>query len=296
MAEFEPYAGSAAGMACRPDDERVLKALANVEGFVRFPSGEEVPVLHQTAPVIIDGELVAVVAVFQDITRLKEADQAKNQFLMVLGHEIKTPLTNIIGWAQLAQGAPDIAPEAIDTILSSAYKQKDLLERLLTLSRILSGKLSLLRARLDLRQLVDETIAHFEPLAGARQITITNDLPEEDLSVEGDAKYLQQALSEAVANAVQFTEAGGRIIITGTRTDEHVIFSVRDTGRGIAHDDLRRLQTPFTQIQREEGKGGLGIGLALAKGIIEAHGGTIILSSPGEGLGSTFTLELRRAV
>lgn len=269
--------------------------LVDVEGFVRFRSGDEVPVLHQVAPVIIDSELVAAIAVFQDITRLKEADKAKNQFLKVLGHEIKTPLTNIIGWAQLAQGAPELVEQALATILCNANAQKTMLERLLILSRILTGKLELRRKPADLRQLAEEAVACFQPAAQEHHITLALALPDASLPVAVDRRLLLQALAELLDNAVQFTAAGGSITVAGGQTDAHVVLTVQDSGQGIAPEQLPSLLQPFQQIQREETRGGLGIGLALVSGIMEAHGGRVVITSPGVGQGTTVTIELSLA-
>lgn len=262
------------------------------EWILALPNGQETPVLLQSSPVYIDSDLVAAAVAFQDISALKEADKAKNQFLMMLSHEVKTPLTSIIGWAQMAQSAPDIVPEALVVILRNAGEQKTMLERLLILSRILTGKLLLRCTPFDLWQLVEETSASFQMMAREKRIELQLDAPATDLPITADRKFLQQAIHELLDNAVRFTEAGGRIVVTGQQKDHYLMLSVRDTGRGIPPEQLPLLLKPFQQLQREEAKGGLGIGLALVRGIVDTHGGRATITSPGPGQGATVTLKL----
>ncbi len=227
---------------------------------------------------------------------LKEADRAKDQFLMMLSHELKTPLTSIIGWAQLAQSAPDVVPEALETILRNAHKQKILLERLLVLSRILTGKLVLASRPVDLWQLAAQAEHRLQQVAEEHQITFLREPVTEALRLEADGKLLEQAICEVLDNAVNFTPAGGRITIEGCREDETIVLEIRDSGRGIAAEQLSTLLTPFTQIHRKEEVGGLGIGLAVVRGIVEAHGGQVTISSAGPGQGTTVMFRLPRAI
>ena len=223
---------------------------------------------------------------------LKEADRAKSQFLMVLSHEVKTPLTSIIGWAQLAQSSPDLIPEALTSILRSAHEQKLLLERLLILSRILMGKLLLACQQTDLWPLVEHTVQKLQHIADERHITFLLEPPAEELPIEADSQLLEQAIGEVMENAVHFTPSGGTINMQGRREQGEIVFMVHDSGQGITSTQLSTLSMPFTQLQRKEELGGLGIGLALARGIIEAHGGRVTISSAGPDQGTTVTLWL----
>lgn len=268
------------------------ETLTDVEGIVLFPDGSEVPVLHQVAPVIVNDELVAAVAVFQDITPLKEADRAKDQFLMILTHEIKTPLTSIIGWAQLALDAPEMRDEALAAIARNALQQKELLERLLILARSLSGKLGLRRSLLDVWQLAVAVAETQRPALAQQGLMLSFEPPGVALPVMADEPYLRTAIKEVLDNARLFTPAGGRITLIGRRDDERAVLIVRDTGRGIAPEQLSTLLRPFQQVQRQEAQGGLGIGLVIAQGIIEAHGGQLTFASPGVGAGSSVTMEV----
>ncbi len=271
------------------------EVIPSAEWILRQSDGHEMPVLLQTAPIIIDGELAAAVVAFQDITALKETDYAKNQFLMVLSHEIKTPLTNIIGWAQLAQSAPDTVPEALKTILRNADKQKELLERLLILSRILTGKLALSRKQVNLWQLALLAAGGFHQTAEEHGITMTLISPTADLHVDADTRMLSQAMCEVIENAVDYTLSGGTITLQARRQNHTAVFVVTDTGQGIAAEQLPTLLQPFTQIQRKEEIGGIGIGLAIVRGIIEAHEGRVEITSAGLGHGTSVTIELPMA-
>jgi PAS domain S-box-containing protein len=265
------------------------------EWLIVLPDGHEIPALFYTAPIYHEEALVAVVVAMFDLSLLKAADRAKDQFLMVLSHEIKTPLTSIIGWAQVAENAPDLVPEALSIILRNAHRQQVLLERLLTLSRILTGKLTIPRTRLDLWTLALRTAAAYGPTLHERRIALQFEPPTEALPLEGDANLLGQALSEVLDNAGHFTPEGGTITITARREGGEVVLTVQDTGRGIAPTQLDKLATPFTQVQRKEALGGLGIGLSLVRGVIEAHGGHLAISSPGPDHGALITLRLPRA-
>jgi signal transduction histidine kinase len=265
------------------------------EFILRQQDGHELFILLQTAPIFISNELVAAVVAIQDITALKEADRAKNQFLMVLSHEVKTPLTSIIGWAQLAQGAPDVVPEALVTILHNAQDQKILLERLLILSRILTGKLLLSKQPTDLWQVALRAEQRLHHAAEERKITMKLEAAAGKFDMDADAKLLEQAVYEIIDNAINFTPTDGIITIQGHLEDTAYIFVVQDTGQGIAPEQLSTLLKPFSQILRQEEIGGLGIGLALVRGIIEAHGGRVTISSTGPRQGTTVTLRLPRA-
>ncbi|HEX2952329.1 MAG TPA: PAS domain S-box protein [Armatimonadota bacterium] len=279
-----------------PEKWPVAKALQGntvpAEEFIMsLPNGRDIPVLMHMAPVLVNEKLDATVLAFQDITALKAADQAKNQFLMVLSHEIKTPLTSIIGWTQIAQHTPDVVQQALSIILRNANEQQRILERLLILSQILTGKLELRREPVELWQLVHEVILHMEEAAAEHHLSLVVHSPGELLPIEGDKQLLQQAVQEIVANAIQFTEPQGTVTITGQHIANVVRLTVTDTGRGFAAEQLSGMLKPFQQIQREEAVGGLGIGLSLAQGIVEAHGAQFQIFSAGLGHGTTVTLE-----
>jgi len=271
------------------------EAIPSMELRLVLPDGREMPILLQGAPVYVDDVLVAAVVAFQDISALKAADQAKNQFLMVLSHELKTPLTNIIGWVQLAEDAPDLMPEAMQTILRNAREQRAMLERLLILSRILAGRLDLSPQRLDLWQAAMAEVEAVRARADAHRIVLDMHPPPGPLPVNADLNLLRRAIGEVLANALKFTPVGGTVTVAGAPADGMAVLTVRDTGRGFASEQQAFLMHLFQQLQRLEEYGGIGIGLALVKGIVETHGGQVNITSPGVGQGSTVTLRLPRA-
>ncbi|MHB0935236.1 MAG: sensor histidine kinase [Armatimonadota bacterium] len=281
-----------------PTEERPFERAARgevvttVEGILVSPRGMQLPVLVSAAPIYLERRLAAVAITFQDITWLKEADHAKNQFLALLSHELKTPLTNIIGWGQMGQDAPEMAAEALDVIMRNAYAQRALLERLIILSRMLTGKLTLQLRPAELWPLLMPVMEELQIAAEEHQVAVRLEPPADALPVRADEKLLRQAVRELLNNAIQFTPAGGSVTVSGRRREGQAVLEIRDTGRGIPRDQLPRLLQPFEQIQRDEILGGLGIGLALVRGIVERHGGRVFIDSPGAGQGTTATVEL----
>ncbi|MHB9134573.1 MAG: sensor histidine kinase [Armatimonadota bacterium] len=263
-----------------------------VEAIMVCPNGTEIPILAHSAPIYINGQLVATVVAFQDITALKEADRAKNQFLAVLSHELKTPLTSIIGWAQRAIDAPELMPEALRIIERNAQRQRSILNNLLDVSKIIAGTFVIKRVPAELWQIAEAATAEMAPLAEARQMHLVSTPPGEPLPVLADVVRLREVLVNLISNAIKFTDPGGTITLTAVRDGRWAVLSVQDTGRGIPPEELSHLFRPFQQVERSEITGGLGLGLALVKGIVELHDGQIIATSAGGGQGSTFTIRI----
>jgi PAS domain S-box-containing protein len=261
------------------------------EGIITA-SDQELPVLIYAAPIAVGSDLVAAVIAIQEITALKEADRAKNQFLNVISHEMRTPLTAILGWAQLAEDDPTLCADALHAIHQSAQAQHGVLERLILLSRILTGKLTLQRQSADLWALTDQVATATQLRAQERQVTLQCNPPAEPLPVLVDPQLMQQAIGEMLDNALKYTAVGGQVTVSATRLGEQAVVAVHDTGQGIALEDLPKLWKPFQQVVREERLGGLGIGLVLLRGIVEAHGGQVFIVSPGLGEGSTFSISI----
>lgn len=261
------------------------------EWIAVLPDGQEMPILYYSAPVFADDVMAAVVAI-QDITALKEADKAKNQFIRVISHEMRTPLTAVIGWAQLAEGDPTLSAEAIQAILHSARVQQGVLDRLILLSRILTGKLTVRQESADLKHLALQVAAAYQSVAQERRITFRARPSVAALPIHADPHLLQQAIRELLDNALKYTPAGGSVTMTMERSGDQVLLRIQDTGQGIAPDAIPRLWHPFLQVVREEALGGLGIGLVLVRGIVGAHGGQVDIASPGLGQGTTVTMEL----
>jgi PAS domain S-box-containing protein len=226
----------------------------------------------------------------------EEANRVKDEFLATLSHELRTPLNAILGWSQmLASGGlgADAERQAVEVILRNANAQVRLVEEVLDLSRIASGRLRLERQVMDVRPVIERALDTTRPAAEAKQLTVTALLPDA-VTMVGDPDRLQQVMWNLVSNAVKFTPKGGRVSVTARRVDSHAEIRVSDTGIGIASEFLPRLFERFTQADgsRTRRHGGLGLGLAIVRHIVELHGGTVEASSPGEGQGAVFTVRL----
>jgi signal transduction histidine kinase/ActR/RegA family two-component response regulator len=227
----------------------------------------------------------------------QEANRAKDEFLANLSHELRTPMTAILGWAHLLQ-LGDIDAEqmalGIDTIRQSGQAQARLIDELLDVSRIVTGKLHLTPAPLDLCEVVRAAVTAIRPAAEAKRQTLSLELAVEHLPTAGDAPRLQQVFWNLLSNAVKFTPPGGSIEVAIKQPAPGMAsISVSDTGEGIPPSFLPLVFERFKQAATViKGRTGLGLGLAIAKDLVELHGGTITAASRGEQHGSTFTVTL----
>ena len=228
------------------------------------------------------------------IASLQESDRAKNEFLAILSHELQTPMTAIIGWSEqaLAIDTPEFHRQAMQVVQRNARRQQLLINDMLEMARFIHGKLVLSPVPADLRRQAQQAVENIQMQAEARQITVVLHTTDTPLPVLADIPRLQQCLGNVLMNSVKFTPAGGQITLVCRRNGEMAEVAVHDTGRGIAPEALPTLFELFHQEQRDERHGGLGLGLAIARGLIELHGGRIWADSPGERLGSTFTMAL----
>ena len=227
----------------------------------------------------------------------EEANHAKDEFLATLSHELRTPLTAIVGWTgMLRMGGLDAATQqtAIDTILRSAQSQRELIDDLLDVSRVLAGKMELALDDVDLVRVAQEVVVSARPAAEAKRLAVDFSSDETRLVLRGDERRLRQVVWNLVSNAVKFTPAGGTISVRVDRNGANVRLSVTDTGRGIAPSFLPHVWERFRQADSGTSRqfGGLGLGLAVARHFVELHGGTVSATSDGEGRGATFTVEL----
>lgn len=269
------------------------ESLPSSEWWLRFPDGREVPILLHHAPIYLDGKLSAAVIAFQDITALKETDAAKNQFLMVLSHELKTPLTNIIGWAQMGLSEADMMHDALESIARNADKQKCVLDELLIMARLLTGTVVVKAVSIDLWMLAMQCCDELRNTAKAEQLTWTFHPPaQERLPIIGDPLCLQQAIHQLLDNAIKFNTPHGSITIGGDCDNDQAMLTITDTGIGLTADQVSQLFHPFQQIQRDETRGGLGLGLTIAKGLIDLQRGRLWVNSAGPDQGCTFSIAL----
>ncbi|HKD37530.1 MAG TPA: HAMP domain-containing sensor histidine kinase, partial [Pirellulales bacterium] len=227
----------------------------------------------------------------------EEAIRLRDEFLATLSHELRTPLNSVFGWAQILRLKPDdpeIRAEAIDAIERGARAQVTLINDLLDMSRIISGKLKLDMQTIEPAGVIEAAIEAVAPAAEANSIAIERRLDPTAGPIRGDPARLQQVFWNLLSNSVKFTPRGGRVTVELDRADSHCEVCVSDTGRGIAPDFLPLVFDRFRQADSSHTRrfGGLGLGLAIVKHLVEMHGGKVEASSPGEGQGATFKVEL----
>jgi signal transduction histidine kinase/CheY-like chemotaxis protein len=252
----------------------------------------------------LHGRIYGCVSVCVDLTArklaenvLRDADRRKDEFLATLSHELRNPLAPIRTATEvlkLAHGEPEIIDKARATIERQLTQLVRITDDLLDVARITQNKVSLRRERIDLRSVLQSAVEATRPLLDAQRHALTLDVPQTSIWVEADAARLAQAFSNLLNNAVKFTEPGGQIRVRAALQKDMVAVAVSDSGMGIPPAMLPVVFEMFTQLQgfRDRTHGGLGIGLTLAKRLVELHGGTIEAHSDGRGRGSTFTIRL----
>jgi len=240
------------------------------------------------------------------VTRRKEAELAKlaaaedssrlkDDFLATLSHELRTPLNAILGWVQMLQSGelpPARTQQAVDVIGRNARLQARLIEDILDVSRIITGKLDIERVPVSVSQLLDTVVAGIAPAAAAKGIAFEPHVAADLPPIEGDARRLHQILNNVLSNAVKFTPQGGSILLRADAAFDWLTIEVRDSGVGIAPEFLPHVFERFRQgdSRSTRAHGGLGLGLAIAKYLIEIHGGSITAHSAGVDAGTTISL------
>ena len=227
----------------------------------------------------------------------QEANRAKDEFLMTLSHELRTPMTAILGWSRLLPTLPagdQSFRDAVASISRSAELQARLIDDVLDVSRIVSGKMRLTVEDIDVSRLLTNSIEAVRPSADAKLISIGTSFGPALGSIVGDPTRLQQVIWNLLTNAVKFTPKRGSIRISGRRTSSHLQIAVEDSGEGIEPSFLPHVFEPFRQAENPSTRvhGGLGLGLSIVRYISEAHGGTVAAESEGKGKGATFTVTL----
>nr|WP_255428246.1 ATP-binding protein [Ramlibacter cellulosilyticus] len=285
----EPFVGRAMRLVLQKTPDA-----APVERFVDF--------LYQ--PVRdAQGAIVGIFAQGHDVTEqvqaaaaLEEANQRKDEFLATLAHELRNPLAPIRQAALVAKTSGDDKRKkwALDVIERQVGHMALLLDDLLDVSRISRGKLQLRPAPVDLKAVVDAAVETAWPLIEARQHRLEVVLPEEPIQLVADAVRLAQVLGNLLSNAAKYTDPGGHIRLSAEQRGGRLLLRVRDNGIGLSPEDVEPIFGMFSQVTAaaERAQGGLGIGLALSRGLVQLHGGTLQATSAGRGQGSEFTVTL----
>jgi len=287
------------------------------DGSITWLSTTKVPTFDE------EGRVTGIVGISRDITervRAEEerialiheqaaraeaeaANRMKDEFLATLSHELRTPLTPILGWVQVLRGGMADRPEAevnhaLEAILRNALAQARLVDDLLDVSRIISGKLHLDARPVELSEVIASAVEAARRDADAKGVRIERlAAPAATAPVSGDRDRLRQVFCNLLSNAVKFTPPGGRVEVRVGRAGPNVEVVVSDTGRGIAPEFLPHVFERFRQADQSTTRrhGGLGLGLSIVRQMVELHGGEVRAASSGEGLGSTFTVSLPAA-
>jgi PAS domain S-box-containing protein len=281
-----------------------VSGLANHTLLIRR-DGKETPIEDSAAPIIDEeGGLLGVVLVFRDATEtraaeqtLRDADRRKNEFLAVLAHELRNPLAPIRQAAQIAHSASATPAQigwSYDVIERQVGHMARLLDDLLDVSRITRGTLEVRRSRVELGSVIEAATEMARPLIDARRHTLQLDVTGEPLPLDADPLRIAQVIGNLLTNAAKYTPAGGRIRLSAERSGDFAAVRIVDNGVGLSRESLSNIFQMFVQIASplDRDEGGLGIGLALSKGLVELHGGTVTASSPGAGKGSEFVVRL----
>jgi signal transduction histidine kinase len=229
---------------------------------------------------------------------LKRLDQVKTSFFSMINHEMRTPLTAIIGYIDLLLARNSLTPDEnqmVYTMRNNSRRLLELVNNILDISRIEDGKLTLVRRGIEMRPVVNQAIDAVKPMADKKHITINVDIPPQIPAVWGDPKRVHQILLNLLSNAVKYTPDTGMVTVTAqpSESPDMVEIGVRDTGIGIPSSLLPIIFDRFSRIERPEIEHtvGTGLGLSIAKGLVEVHGGEILVESE-EGHGTCFTFTL----
>ncbi|HCU57079.1 MAG TPA: hypothetical protein DF984_02440 [Anaerolineaceae bacterium] len=248
------------------------------------------------SPLTVDGRKVGTAGIFRDISQYKQKDDLKTEFVTMVSHELRSPLTLVQGYAKIIRLAGNLNDQQdtyLANIINSVEEMKVLVQDLLELGRLDSGE-ALMLEEVSVEEVINKVRDSMEPLARQKHIDVRLDLPEEPVFIEADPMLLVQAINNLVDNAIQFTRNGRSILISARKQDESVLFAVQDDGPGIAPLDQRKIFKPFFHPEGQatvESRSGSGLGLSIVKSIVERHGGKVWFDSK-LGQGSTFYLQI----
>jgi signal transduction histidine kinase len=274
----------------------------------RAKDGRLIDVSLTVSPIRLrNGNIIGASKIARDITEQRqlrqeadEASRAKDHFLAMLSHELRTPLNAVLGYIDMLRN--NIVPEqqrgkAIEIVARNAELLTRLVNDVLDTSRIVTGKLRMELHDCNLSTLVGEVVESVRETSSAKRVELTSQIPS-DVHVQGDPDRLRQTIWNLLSNALKFTPAGGQIRVSLEADDTYVRVIVQDTGIGLSAESLPYLFQRFWQVQTVDNRshGGLGLGLALTRHIVEMHGGSISARSAGLGQGSTFEVRLPAVV
>jgi PAS domain S-box-containing protein len=271
------------------------------DGTVRWCEGKGRVEYEQGRPARMSGVCVIVTrrkeAELARLAAAEESSRLKDEFLATLSHELRTPLNAILGWVQMLQSGeltPARAKQAIEVIGRNARLQAQLIEDILDVSRIITGKLEIQRVPMSLGQLFDTVLSGISPAAAARNVSLSQDIAAELPPLEADPKRLHQVLNNVLSNAIKFTPEGGAVTLRCAADGDGIAIDVEDSGIGIAPEFMPYVFDRFRQADSRvtRAHGGLGLGLAIARHLVEQHGGTIEARSEGIGRGTTVSIHL----
>ena len=242
-----------------------------------------------------DGKKEGTILVFHDLTRLKQLERTREEFVANVSHELRTPLSLIKGYVEtLLDGAkdnPEVSTKFLKTIHRNSERLQFLIEDLLTISQLESGRLKMNLQPVKLRPLVDRVLEDFKTPAQAKHVALVNEMP--DLTAHADADRIQQVLCNLVSNAVKYGRTEGCVEVSGKIADGAVEICVEDDGPGIPTESLERVFERFYRVDkaRSREQGGTGLGLSIVKHIVQSHGGKVWARSElGKGAEFHFTI------
>lgn len=295
--------GGHAADACpiRNARERLVPLKNHRDVFVR-KDGTTFPVSCSLSPLQRDGQAAGAVLEFRDVTdeelaqqALEAANRRKDQFLATLSHELRTPMTAVLGWARLLKlGLPESeVVEAIDAIEKSAAIQAQLIDDVLDVSRVVAGKMTFLPLPVHIGPVLHAALTTVHPAATAKGIEIVLSVAPDLCQILGDEGRLQQIIWNLLANAVKFTPRGGTITVSAANEGSLLRVTVKDSGKGIEPAYLPHVFEPFSQQDGSSTRSheGIGLGLSIVRALVELHGGRVRVFSDGPGRGAAFTIE-----
>jgi signal transduction histidine kinase/CHASE1-domain containing sensor protein/ActR/RegA family two-component response regulator len=229
---------------------------------------------------------------------LQESDRRKDEFLAILGHELRNPLAPVVTALEVIRRDRSATERQLAIVERQVRHMVRIVDDLLDVSRISRGKIDLRKQRLSVREALARAADSISPMARARELTLTVSFPPRPVALEADPVRLEQILGNLLSNAIKYTPRGGEVELSARMAGGELELRVRDTGIGIPPEALEKLFDPFVQARGavDFAKGGLGIGLALVRALVTLHGGTVRAESPGPGRGATFTVTLPNAV